>query len=157
MLVPELLRLRGKHLELPSNRHPLWAALLTCRASLAASLRDAKVTLVQARTPATAWVAHAVARRLEVKCIATLHLPFVGKSAAEPLRRAPPGARRRADRGVGLCRARRAAQHALPLPSRLETIQPGINLDRFDPASVRADRVIRLAAELRVPDGTPSS
>ena len=36
---------------------------------------------------------------------------------------------------------------------RLETIAPGINLDRFDPASVRADRVIRLAAELRVPDG----
>ena len=31
---------------------------------------------------------------------------------------------------------------------------PGINLDRFDPAIVRADRLIRLAGELRIPDGS---
>jgi glycosyltransferase involved in cell wall biosynthesis len=36
---------------------------------------------------------------------------------------------------------------------RLEVIPPGINFDRFDPAVVRADRVIKLAHELRVPDG----
>src|SRR5262249_49761967 len=37
---------------------------------------------------------------------------------------------------------------------RLHTIPPGIKLDRFSPAIVRADRVIRLAGELRVPDGS---
>jgi glycosyltransferase involved in cell wall biosynthesis len=40
------------------------------------------------------------------------------------------------------------------LEDRLHTIAPGINLDRFDPAIVRADRLIRLAGELRMPDGS---
>jgi hypothetical protein len=36
---------------------------------------------------------------------------------------------------------------------RLEVVPPGVNLDRFDPALVRAERVITLAAKLRLPDG----
>ena len=70
------------------------------------------------------------------------------------LRRAPPGARRCGDRRVASmsramrCSASRRSQ------DRLETIPPGINFDRFDPAIVRADRLIRLAGELRVPDGS---
>ena len=40
------------------------------------------------------------------------------------------------------------------LAGRVETIPPGINLDRFDPAIVRADRLIKLAGELRIPDGS---
>ena len=131
----------------------MWARLILPR-KLAASLRDARVSLIQARSPATAWVAHALARRLEIKWIATLHSPFVGQEPGRPLRRAPPGARRRGDRRVGPCGARRAAALPCRWPSRLETISPGINFDRFDPAIVRADRVIRLAGELRVPDGS---
>jgi glycosyltransferase involved in cell wall biosynthesis len=47
------------------------------------------------------------------------------------------------------------ALHRFPaLDGRLETISPGINFDRFDPALVRADRLIRLAGDLRVPDGS---
>ena len=40
------------------------------------------------------------------------------------------------------------------LAGKLVTISPGVNFDRFDPAVVRADRLIRLATELRVPDGS---
>ena len=50
--------------------------------------------------------------------------------------------------------ARDALQRFPALDGRLETIPPGINFDRFDPAIVRADRVIKLAGELRVPDGS---
>src|SRR5260370_3675245 len=78
-MVPDLLRLRATHLELPQSAHPLWARLTLPR-KLAASLRDARVSLIQARSPATAWVAHALARPPEIKCIATLHLPFLAKS-----------------------------------------------------------------------------
>ena len=49
--------------------------------------------------------------------------------------------------------ARDVRERGPDLAERLHTIAPGINFERFDPAVVRADRVIRLAGELRVPDG----
>src|SRR5215475_2566833 len=54
-LVPDLRRLRATHLELPEHRHPLWGRLTLPR-KLAASLAD--VSLIQSRSPASAWVAH---------------------------------------------------------------------------------------------------
>ena len=46
------------------------------------------------------------------------------------------------------------ASAARLVADRLHVIAPGINFDRFDPALVRADRVIRMAGDLRVPDGS---
>jgi glycosyltransferase involved in cell wall biosynthesis len=152
MLLPELLRLRASHLELSSDRHPLWARL-SLPARLAASLRDSKVNIVQARTPATVWVARSVARRLGVKCIATLHRPFVAAGAVE---RFVERRQARADALVAVSDhvARDALAHMPAVAERLETIAPGINLDRFNPAAIRAERVIRLAGDLRIPDGS---
>ena len=151
-MVPDLLRLRATHLELPDSAHPLWARLTLPR-KLAASLRDAGVSLIQARSPAAAWVAHALARRLEIKWIATLHLPFIAKSLAS---RFVERRQVRADAVIAVSEyvARDALEHFPALESRLETLPPGINVDRFDPALVRADRLIRLAGDLRVPDGS---
>jgi glycosyltransferase involved in cell wall biosynthesis len=150
-MVPDLLRLRATHLELPETDHPLWARL-TLPGKLAASLRDARVSLIQARSPATAWVARALARRLGIKWIATLHTPFIARTLAGRLveRR-----QARADAVIAVSEhVARDALHRFPnLDGRLETIPPGVNFDRFDPAIVRADRLIRLAGELRVPDG----
>lgn len=50
--------------------------------------------------------------------------------------------------------ARDVRAHVSGATDRLYTISPGINLDRFDPAQVRADRVVQLAGDLRVPDGS---
>src|SRR6266849_291135 len=57
-MVPDLLRLRATHLDLPESPHPLWARL-TLTTKLATSLKEAHVSLVQARSPATSWVARA--------------------------------------------------------------------------------------------------
>jgi len=151
MLVPELLRLRATHLELPENRHPFWARLSLPR-RLAASLRNSTVNVVQARTPAAVWVARSVARRLGVPSIATLHRPFVATGATEQF------VERRQARADALLAvsdhvAHDAMAHMPAVADRLETIAPGINLDRFNPAAIRADRVIRMAGELRIPDG----
>src|SRR5258707_8083407 len=151
-MVPDLLRLRATHLELPDSVHPLWERL-TLPPKLAASLREARVSLIQARSANTGWVARALARRLEIKWIATLHTPFIARGVTE---RFVERRQARADAVIPV------SQHVAPDPlqrfpaldGRLETIPPGINFDRFDPAIVRADRVIRLAAELRVPDGS---
>ena len=92
-LVPDLLRLRATHLELPDEPPSVVGRGSPCRASSPRSLRDARVSLIQARSPATAWVARALARRLEIKWIATLHSPFV---ASEHGRAASSSAARRA-------------------------------------------------------------
>jgi glycosyltransferase involved in cell wall biosynthesis len=151
-MVPDLLRLRATHLELPDSGHPLWGRLTLPR-RLAASLSEARVSLIQARSPNTAWVAHALAQRLGIKWIATLHAPFVAKGIA---RRFVEGRQARADAVIAVSEhvARDALQRFPQLDGRIETITPGINFDRFDPAIVRADRLIRLAGELRVPDGS---
>ena len=152
-LVPDLLRLRATHIELPITPQRLWGRL-TLPAKLASSLRDARVDVVLARSPATGWIARALARRLELKWIATLHRPFI---AHDLMGRFLERRQARADALIAVSDhvARDALQRFPALADRLETIPPGINFDRFDPAIVRADRLIRLAAELRVPDGSP--
>ncbi len=151
-LVPDLLRLRAAHIELPITQQRLWGRL-TLPAKLASSLRDARVDVVQARSPATGWIARALARRLEIKWIATLHRPFI---APDLMGRFLERRQGRADAAIAVSDhvARDALQRIPGLEDRLETIPPGINFDRFDPAIVRADRLIRLAGELRVPDGS---
>jgi glycosyltransferase involved in cell wall biosynthesis len=151
-MVPDLLRLRATHLELPDGGHALWSRLALSR-RLASSLREARVSLIQARSPNTAWVARALARRLGLRWIATLHTPFLARGVVE---RFVERRQARADAVIAVSRhvARDALQRFPMLDGRLETIPPGINFDRFAPAMVRADRLIRLAGELRVPDGS---
>lgn len=151
-LVPDLLRLRASHIELPTVPHAVWGRL-TLPGRLAAGLRGTKIDLIQARSPASGWVARALARRLGVKWIATLHRPFL---AADLAGRLVEGRQSRADAVIAVSQhvARDALERFPALQDRLEIITPGINFDRFDPAIVRADRLIRLAGELRVPDGS---
>ena len=151
-MVPDLLRLRATHLELPEPASPLRGRLLL-PGKLAASLRESRVSLIQARSPQTAWVARALARRLDIKWIATLHRPFLTRGIG---RRFVERRQTRADAVIAVSEhvARDALQRFPNLDGKLETIPPGINLDRFDPAIVRADRLIRLAGDLRIPDGS---
>jgi glycosyltransferase involved in cell wall biosynthesis len=150
-MVPDLLRLHATHLELPEWNSPLWARL-SLPAKLASSLRASDVSVIQARSPVAGWVANALARRLKVPWIATLHRPFIATTVIDRLveRR-----QLRADAIVAVSDyVARDARDRSPDPAeRLHTIPTGINFERFDPAVVRADRVIRLAGELRVPDG----
>jgi glycosyltransferase involved in cell wall biosynthesis len=150
-MLPDLLRQRSSHLDLPADSHPLWARL-NLPSRLAAGTRHLGVDLVQSRAPTAAWIADAVARQLKVKWIATLHRPFVATGLLDPYveRR-----QSRADFLVAVSEhvSRGVRRHLPACAERLEVIPPGVNFDRFDPAVVRADRVIKLAGELRLPDG----
>lgn len=150
-MVPDLLRLRATHIELPPWSGPL-RARLRLPPLLASRLHTADLDLILARAPKAAWVASALARRLKVKWVAAVHQPFL---ATGMLERLAERRQLRADALVAVSEyVARDVRGREPDPAeRLETIPPGINLDRFDPALVRADRVIRLAADLRVPDG----
>lgn len=150
-LVPDLLRLRASHLELPEGQSPAWARL-GLPGRLATSLRESDVDLIQARSPLTAWIAQALARRLKRKWIATLHRPFI---ATDMMGRYIEGRQSHADALIAVSNhvARDIQQRFPALADRVEVIPPGVNFDRFNAAIVRADRVIRMAGELRIPDG----
>jgi glycosyltransferase involved in cell wall biosynthesis len=152
-MVADLLRARATHLELPPGRGLLWPRLTLPR-RLAASLETSSINVVQSRSPQAAWVARALAARLGVKWIATLHRPL---DATGLLPRYVEGRLAQADALVAVSEhvARQARERLPDAASRIVVIPPGINRDRFDPAVVRADRVIKLARELRVPDGAP--
>ena len=150
-MLPDLLRLRATHLELPEWNSPVWARL-SLPAKLASSLRASGVSVIQARSPVAGWVANALARRLKVPWIATLHRPFLATTMIDRL------VERRQLRATAVVAvsdyvARDVRERSPDPAERLHTIAPGINFERFDPAVVRADRVIRLAGELRMPDG----
>ncbi len=151
-MVADLLRLRATHLELPATRNRI-AARLAQPPRLAASLRQAGITVIQSRAPLGAWIARSVAKRLQVKWIATLHAPF---GATDTLGRFIEGRQTRADAVIAVSEhvSRDALARFPALADRIAVIPPGINFDRFEPALVRADRLIRLAGELRVHDGT---
>jgi glycosyltransferase involved in cell wall biosynthesis len=151
-MVPDLLRLRATHIALPEWGSALWSRL-SLPPKLFSSLRLSKVSLVQSRSPLSAIVASALARRLKVPWISTLHRPLLANGF---------GGRRmerrqlRADAVVAVSEhvAATARAQDVDLGDRLQVIPTGVNFERFDPASVRVDRVIRLASELRVPDGS---
>jgi glycosyltransferase involved in cell wall biosynthesis len=151
-MVPDLLRLRAAHIDLPQISSPM-RARYTLPRRIVAGLLAFDVTVIQSRTPATALVARAVSRRLETRWIATLHRPF---STRGLMARLVERRQAYADALIAVSGhiARDALKHFPDIGERLHTIPPGINFDRFDPAIVRADRVIRLAGELRVPDGS---
>ena len=151
-MVADLLRLRATHLELPNTRSRLTARFAQ-PPKLASSLRDAGIGLVQSRSPMTAWIARALAKRLKVKWIATLHAPF---AASDTLGRFVEGRQARADAVIAVSDhvARDALARFPMLGEKLTVIPPGINFDRFEPTLIRADRLIRLTSELRVPDGS---
>jgi glycosyltransferase involved in cell wall biosynthesis len=150
-MVPDLLRLRATHLELPPIGNALWARL-SLPGRLAASLRQADVDIVLSRAPAVSWMAGALARRLQAKWIATLHRPPDAHGIVQRLAELRLA---RADALIAVSDyvARRTRERLPAAAERIEIIPPGVNFDRFDPALVRADRVIRLAGDLRIPDG----
>jgi len=149
-MVADLLRLRGTHIDLPATRHPLLARL-SLPQRLAQAVNNLDVGLILARTPETAWIARALARRIRRPWISVLHAP---PRRAGLLDRLLASRQVAADAVIAVSEfvARDARTHVPAVESRLSIVPPGINLDRFDPAVVRADRVIRLAAELRVPE-----
>lgn len=147
-LVPELLRSGGKHIEFkPETNSPtirLWRAF-----KLGSILRKEGYDIVHSRTPASAALADMVARRIGVSHITTCH--GVDMSDARPLLKAVA----RADSVIAVSDyvARQLANVCNLSADRIVTIPPGINLTRFNPAAVQADRFIRLAQKWMLPDG----
>ncbi|MEX1148310.1 MAG: glycosyltransferase family 4 protein [Sphingomonadales bacterium] len=152
-LVPDLLRAGGHHMDLRTE--PLKAPMRHWRAfQVGGMLKQQKFTILHTRTPATTLLGLMAARRTGARVVATAHglEDLDGNTDQKAI-----AALRQADRVIAVSdyvAETLSRTHGVPA-DRIVTISPGINLARYNPAAVKADRFIKLAQKWMLPDGVP--
>ncbi|MGE0424089.1 MAG: glycosyltransferase [Reyranellaceae bacterium] len=146
----ELRRLKITHLDVALEADGLFAAYAGLR-RLREAMAGHDIDILHSRSPATAWMARRLAREHGKRFVATAHAPSgTGAWTHRWLDEAQAAAERVIAVSDYVAMDLRQ-RHRVP-DARLTIIRPGIHLDRFDPATVRPDRVIRLATQWRLPD-----
>ncbi len=152
-MVPALEALGAKHITLPlTAKWPF--ALWRNAAAITALARSEGVALIHARSRAPAWSALMAARRLGLPFVTTYHGAY---NEGFPGKRWYNSVMARGDRVIAishfiadLIRARHGVAQA-----RLRVIPRGVDLRRFDPALVSAERLDRLRTAWGLPEGRP--
>ncbi len=117
-------------------------------------IRSRNVAIVHARSRAPAWSAAAAARRAGRPFVTTFHAPY---GASGPAKKAYNRIMIRGAKVVAISQF--IADHIRDTygikNGRVVTIHRGIDLRKFDPAAVSAERVAKLATDWCLPDGVP--
>ncbi len=142
------------HIRLPvHSKNPLtmWRNV----GALADVIHRYDVKLVHARSRAPAWSARAAARRCGVPFVTTFH----GTYNRGPLGIKSPynAIMASGDRVIAISQfiARHVQEFYHVPPDRIRVIPRGVDLDRFDPARVSPERMIKLATDWRLPEDFP--
>lgn len=152
-MVREVLRSGAEHIELPvHSKNPM--VMRSNVERLASIIRDYGIDIVHARSRAPAWSARRAARGAGVRFMTTIHARY---NLGLPLKRLYNSVMADGDRVItnSAFIARYALETYKADPERIRVIHRGIDIDRFDPAKVSAERVIKLSTDWRLPDGVP--
>jgi glycosyltransferase involved in cell wall biosynthesis len=152
-MTAELKRVGAVHIRLPvDTKNPLVMGRNIGR--LQRLIVEHGVDIVHARSRAPAWSAWFAARRTHRRFVTTFHGTY---NISGPIKRWYNAIMTRGDRVIA--NSRFIADHIVANygvdPSTIRVIPRGIDLRRFDPARVSAERVTRLAREWRLSDGVP--
>jgi len=152
-MVAQVERVGGVHLRLDlDSKNPL--RIWRNAAAITQLIRTENVRLVHARSRAPAWSGHWAARRAGVPFVTTFHGLYredvPGKHWYNSVM--ARGAR-------VIANSRFTGDHVAMRygvgPDRLRIIPRGVDPDIFDPDVIVPDRILKLAAQWRVPDGAP--
>lgn len=149
----ELQRAGVKHVKLPlASKNPL--VILRNVRRLARLMREHDVDIVHARSRAPAWSAYYAARRRGAAFVTTFHGTYNFRS---PLKRRYNAIMVKGERVIANSEfiARHIRENYAIDSGRVRVIHRGVDLVRFDPAKVSAERVIAMAQRWRLPDGVP--
>ena len=117
-------------------------------------IRGLGVDIVHARSRAPAWSARAAARRAGARLVTTFHGTYGHATAPKRYYNA---IMTQGDAVIAISEF--IAGHIRAVygidEARLFTIPRGVNMERFDPQAVSAERMIQLARQWRVPDDAP--
>ena len=150
-LVHQIERSGGIHITLPlTTKSPI--GIWRNAAALEALIRERKVSLVHARSRAPAWSAWLACNRTGVPFVTTYHGTY---GETFPFKRQYNSVMARGRIVIaashfiaGLI----ANRHHLD-PARIRVIPRGVDLAVFDPSLISGQRIAKLAAEWRLPDG----
>jgi glycosyltransferase involved in cell wall biosynthesis len=152
-MVHEVARARATHVTLPlASKNP--ATIYANIERLARLIRSERVDVVHARSRAPAWSAFYAAKRTGRPFVTTFHGTY---SAGNALKRRYNAVMTRGGRVIAISNfiaghIRRV--YGVPA-ARVRVVHRGVDLARFDPARVSADRLADLAAAWRIGDGYP--
>ena len=122
---------------------------------LAALIRESGADIVHARSRAPAWSAHRAAKRCGVHFITTFHGTYSG--TGNFLKKHYNSIMTQGERVIAISSF--IQDHIRNVygveDERIRVIPRGIDLERFDPYQVSAERVVQLANDWRLPDGMP--
>ena len=152
-MVREIERAGGVHVTLPmGSKNPITMRRNVARLVEVARLHGAD--LIHARSRAPAWSARSAARELGVPFMTTFHGTY---NFGNPLKRWYNSIMAKGTRVIAISDfiARHVTQNYGTPPAILRTIHRGVDVSRFDPSRVSAERVIKLARDWRLPDGLP--
>lgn len=149
----ELKRGGVAHIKLPlASKNPLVMRRNVGR--LVSIIKKHDVDIVHARSRAPAWSALAAAKRTGCHFVTTFHGAY---GTASTIKRYYNGVMVKGERVIA--NSEFIARHIRDIykidPGHIRVIRRGVDLDRFDPERVSAERVIQLANRWRLPDGVP--
>jgi glycosyltransferase involved in cell wall biosynthesis len=152
-MVHELEKAGAQHIALPlASKNPLVMRRNVGR--LAKLIRNTRIDVLHARSRAPAWSAAAAARRTGCHLVTSFHNVY---GAGTALRRWYNSVMGRGERVIAISQF--VAENAVALygvaPERLRIVHRGVDLQRFDPTHVFAERIVSLARSWRLPDGAP--
>ncbi|MDE2228461.1 MAG: glycosyltransferase family 4 protein [Alphaproteobacteria bacterium] len=149
----ELARAGAVHFTLPlASKNPLVMRANIGR--LAALIRQHDVDIVHARSRAPAWSARAAAQRTGVHFLTTFHNAYGGRSWFKRRYNAVMAGGELVIANSNFVAEHAVATYGIPR-DRIRVIHRGVDVARFDPEKVSAERMARLAQEWRLPDGVP--
>ena len=144
-------RAGGRHVTLPlKTKNPL--GIWRNAAALTNLVRDQKVSLVHARSRAPAWSAWLACQRTGAPFVTTYHGTY---DETVPLKRQYNAVMARGRIVIAASQYIAdlvAARHRVD-PARIRVIPRGVDPAVFDPLAVSGERVARLRAEWRLPEG----
>ena len=151
--VHEVVRAGGEHIKLPvGSKNPV--VMYKNISRLAMLIERENVDLIHVRSRAPAWSALYAAKRTQRPLVTTFHGTY---NARNFIKRAYNGVMTKGERVIAISTF--IAEHVRRFygvpASRLRTIHRGVDLYRFDPAKVSAERVVKLANDWRLTDGHP--
>lgn len=153
-MVRDLERVGATHITLPLASKNPWRIRQNVRA-LRAVARDYHVSLIHARSRAPAWAALRAARSENIPFVTTFH----GTYGVGPLgvKKAYNRVMTLGDRVIAISHfiRRHILGHYMEDDASIRVIHRGVDLNRFDPQRVSAERMIQLSRKWQLPDGDP--
>lgn len=152
-LTHELKRVDAEHIQLPlASKNPF--VMYGNISRLAHIIRAHDVDIVHVRSRAPAWSAYFAARQTGAHFVTTFHGTY---GIENPIKRRYNAVMTKGERVIAISGfiAGHIRQHYGVPSSRIRIIHRGVDLDRFSPKKVTAERVIKLANQWRLTEGLP--